>query len=41
MASRPPNRCEINDQKWYVISSSIGSFFAPCLIMILVYVRIY
>ncbi|XP_045710181.1 alpha-2A adrenergic receptor [Phyllostomus hastatus] len=34
-------RCEINDQKWYVISSSIGSFFAPCLIMILVYVRIY
>lgn len=33
--------CKINDQKWYVISSSIGSFFAPCLIMILVYVRIY
>nr|XP_015091349.1 alpha-2A adrenergic receptor [Vicugna pacos] len=34
-------RCEINDQKWYVISSCIGSFFAPCLIMILVYVRTY
>lgn len=34
-------RCEINDQKWYVIASCIGSFFAPCLIMILVYVRIY
>ncbi|XP_053441925.1 alpha-2A adrenergic receptor [Nycticebus coucang] len=33
--------CEINNQKWYVISSCIGSFFAPCLIMILVYVRIY
>ncbi|XP_008844359.1 alpha-2A adrenergic receptor [Nannospalax galili] len=33
--------CKINDQKWYVISSSIGSFFVPCLIMILVYVRIY
>ncbi|KFO28999.1 Alpha-2A adrenergic receptor [Fukomys damarensis] len=32
-------RCEINDQKWYVISSCIGSFFAPCLIMILVYNR--
>nr|XP_040128458.1 alpha-2A adrenergic receptor [Ictidomys tridecemlineatus] len=32
-------RCEINDQKWYVISSCIGSFFAPCLIMILVYIR--
>ncbi|XP_004701340.1 alpha-2A adrenergic receptor [Echinops telfairi] len=39
----PPEepRCRINDQKWYVISSCIGSFFAPCLIMILVYVRIY
>lgn len=33
--------CQINDQKWYVISSCICSFFAPCLIMILVYVRIY
>nr|XP_006135062.1 alpha-2A adrenergic receptor [Pelodiscus sinensis] len=33
--------CEINDEKWYIISSCIGSFFAPCLIMILVYVRIY
>ncbi|KAM9325618.1 alpha-2A adrenergic receptor [Gastrophryne carolinensis] len=34
-------KCKINDEKWYIISSSIGSFFAPCLIMILVYVRIY
>ncbi|XP_004579904.2 alpha-2A adrenergic receptor [Ochotona princeps] len=34
-------RCEINDQKWYVIASCTGSFFLPCLIMILVYVRIY
>ncbi|XP_032047395.1 alpha-2A adrenergic receptor [Aythya fuligula] len=33
--------CKINNEKWYIISSSIGSFFAPCLIMILVYVRIY
>ncbi|KAK4820898.1 hypothetical protein QYF61_007976 [Mycteria americana] len=33
--------CKINDEKWYIISSSIGSFFAPCLIMILVYMRIY
>ncbi|XP_040893108.1 alpha-2A adrenergic receptor [Toxotes jaculatrix] len=33
--------CEINDDKWYVISSCIGSFFLPCLIMVLVYVRIY
>lgn len=33
--------CKINNQKWYVISSCIGSFFLPCLIMVLVYVRIY
>uniref|UniRef100_H3CZ07 Alpha-2A adrenergic receptor n=1 Tax=Tetraodon nigroviridis TaxID=99883 RepID=H3CZ07_TETNG len=33
--------CKINDKKWYVISSCIGSFFLPCLIMVLVYVRIY
>ncbi|KAM4703922.1 alpha-2A adrenergic receptor [Rhinophrynus dorsalis] len=34
-------RCKINDEKWYIISSCIGSFFAPCVIMILVYIRIY
>lgn len=33
--------CRINDDEWYVISSCIGSFFLPCLIMVLVYVRIY
>lgn len=33
--------CKINDEKWYVISSCIGSFFLPCVIMVLVYVRIY
>ncbi|XP_078421305.1 alpha-2A adrenergic receptor [Cetorhinus maximus] len=33
--------CEINNEVWYIISSCIGSFFAPCIIMILVYVRIY
>ncbi|KAK6468481.1 alpha-2C adrenergic receptor-like [Huso huso] len=33
--------CELNDEKWYILSSSIGSFFAPCIIMILVYIRIY
>uniref|UniRef100_A0A8C5WKZ4 Alpha-2A adrenergic receptor n=1 Tax=Leptobrachium leishanense TaxID=445787 RepID=A0A8C5WKZ4_9ANUR len=38
--SRRP-RCKINEERWYVISSSIGSFFAPCVIMVLVYVRIY
>ncbi|XP_060698267.1 alpha-2A adrenergic receptor [Hemiscyllium ocellatum] len=35
------NICDINDQVWYIISSCIGSFFAPCIIMILVYIRIY
>lgn len=35
------NICEINKEKWYIISSSIGSFFLPCIIMVLVYVRIY
>ncbi|XP_076599657.1 alpha-2A adrenergic receptor-like [Chaetodon auriga] len=33
--------CEINEEKWYIIFSSTASFFAPCLIMITVYVRIY
>ncbi|XP_067290145.1 alpha-2B adrenergic receptor [Pseudorasbora parva] len=33
--------CKLNDEAWYILYSSIGSFFAPCLIMILVYVRIY
>ncbi|XP_056385089.1 alpha-2A adrenergic receptor [Hyla sarda] len=34
-------RCKINEEKWYIISSCIGSFFAPCVIMVLVYIRIY
>ncbi|KAJ8247767.1 hypothetical protein GJAV_G00250080 [Gymnothorax javanicus] len=34
-------QCELNDETWYILSSSIGSFFAPCIIMILVYIRIY
>eukprot|EP00061_Rhincodon_typus_P018903 g48277.t1 len=33
--------CSLNDEKWYILSSCIGSFFAPCVIMILVYIRIY
>lgn len=33
--------CEINEEKWYIIFSSTASFFAPCLIMITVYIRIY
>ncbi|XP_051541094.1 alpha-2B adrenergic receptor-like [Myxocyprinus asiaticus] len=33
--------CKLNEEAWYILYSSIGSFFAPCIIMILVYVRIY
>ncbi|KAM9857408.1 alpha-2A adrenergic receptor [Aulostomus maculatus] len=39
--SREEPVCKINTDKWYVISSCIGSFFLPCVIMVLVYVRIY
>uniref|UniRef100_UPI0037E9570C alpha-2A adrenergic receptor-like n=1 Tax=Semicossyphus pulcher TaxID=241346 RepID=UPI0037E9570C len=34
-------KCKINEEKWYIIFSSIASFFAPCIIMIMVYARIY
>ncbi|TNN81844.1 Alpha-2A adrenergic receptor [Liparis tanakae] len=34
-------KCKISEEKWYIIFSSTASFFAPCLIMIMVYVRIY
>ncbi|KAG9342505.1 hypothetical protein JZ751_016508 [Albula glossodonta] len=34
-------QCQLNDETWYILSSSIGSFFAPCIIMVLVYIRIY
>ncbi|XP_029447722.1 alpha-2C adrenergic receptor [Rhinatrema bivittatum] len=34
-------QCRLNDETWYILSSCIGSFFAPCLIMLLVYARIY
>eukprot|EP00063_Salmo_salar_P019136 XP_013993971.1 PREDICTED: alpha-2 adrenergic receptor-like isoform X2 [Salmo salar] len=33
--------CELNKERWYILYSTIGSFFAPCLIMIGVYIRIY
>ncbi|NXG74306.1 ADA2B protein, partial [Baryphthengus martii] len=33
VGSRP--QCKLNEEAWYVLSSSVGSFFAPCLIMIL------
>ncbi|XP_063167259.1 alpha-2B adrenergic receptor [Candoia aspera] len=34
-------KCELNEEPWYILSSSTCSFFAPCVIMILVYLRIY
>lgn len=34
-------QCELNDETWYILTSSAASFFVPCLIMILVYIRIY
>ncbi|XP_076991186.1 alpha-2B adrenergic receptor [Tamandua tetradactyla] len=34
-------QCRLNQEAWYVLASSVGSFFAPCLIMTLVYLRIY
>ncbi|XP_036952859.1 alpha-2B adrenergic receptor [Acanthopagrus latus] len=34
-------QCQLNDERWYILYSTIGSFFAPCLIMFLVYIRIY
>lgn len=33
--------CLINDETWYILSSCVVSFFAPCVIMILVYCKIY
>ncbi|XP_060887786.1 alpha-2 adrenergic receptor [Labrus mixtus] len=39
ISSQP--QCMLNDDTWYILSSSMASFFAPCLIMILVYIRIY
>ncbi|XDV39006.1 hypothetical protein PO909_008307 [Leuciscus waleckii] len=33
--------CLLNNETWYILSSCMVSFFAPCLIMILVYCKIY
>uniref|UniRef100_G3Q331 Adrenoceptor alpha 2C n=1 Tax=Gasterosteus aculeatus aculeatus TaxID=481459 RepID=G3Q331_GASAC len=40
-SSEDSPQCILNDETWYILYSSIGSFFAPCVIMILVYIRIY
>ncbi|MFT7817748.1 alpha-2B adrenergic receptor-like [Arapaima gigas] len=39
--SQGDQHCQLNNERWYILYSTIGSFFVPCLIMILVYVRIY
>uniref|UniRef100_A0A8D0GER7 G-protein coupled receptors family 1 profile domain-containing protein n=1 Tax=Sphenodon punctatus TaxID=8508 RepID=A0A8D0GER7_SPHPU len=33
--------CHLHDDTWYVLASCTASFFAPCLIMVAVYCRIY
>lgn len=33
--------CLLNNETWYILSSCMVSFFAPCIIMILVYCKIY
>ncbi|XP_023138351.1 alpha-2C adrenergic receptor [Amphiprion ocellaris] len=40
-SSEASPQCILNDETWYILYSSIGSFFSPCVIMILVYIRIY
>nr|XP_056716744.1 alpha-2B adrenergic receptor [Euleptes europaea] len=40
-AKEEDRKCELNEEPWYILSSSTCSFFAPCVIMILVYLRIY
>ncbi|XP_039662933.1 alpha-2C adrenergic receptor [Perca fluviatilis] len=40
-SSEASPQCILNDETWYILYSSLGSFFAPCVIMILVYIRIY
>ncbi|KAL0183383.1 hypothetical protein M9458_022758 [Cirrhinus mrigala] len=34
-------QCKVKEDTWYILYSCTGSFFVPCLIIILVYVRIY
>lgn len=33
--------CDLHDDTWYVLASCTASFYAPCLIMVAVYCRIY
>uniref|UniRef100_A0A8B9Q539 G-protein coupled receptors family 1 profile domain-containing protein n=1 Tax=Apteryx owenii TaxID=8824 RepID=A0A8B9Q539_APTOW len=33
--------CALSNDTWYVLASCVASFFAPCLVMVTVYCRIY
>ncbi|XP_067160889.1 alpha-2Db adrenergic receptor-like [Apteryx mantelli] len=40
--ARPRAReCALSNDTWYVLASCVASFFAPCLVMVTVYCRIY
>uniref|UniRef100_A0A3B4AYI8 G-protein coupled receptors family 1 profile domain-containing protein n=1 Tax=Periophthalmus magnuspinnatus TaxID=409849 RepID=A0A3B4AYI8_9GOBI len=41
MTKHGERECLLNDETWYILSSCLVSFFAPGLIMILVYCKIY
>ncbi|XP_072257103.1 alpha-2Db adrenergic receptor-like [Pyxicephalus adspersus] len=41
MNSHKENKCDLNDDTWYVLFSCTVSFFLPCFIMIFLYCRIY
>ncbi|XP_062249875.1 alpha-2Db adrenergic receptor [Platichthys flesus] len=41
MTKHDERECLLNDETWYILSSCMVSFFAPGLIMILVYCKIY
>lgn len=41
MTKHDEHECLLNNETWYILSSCVVSFFAPGLIMILVYCKIY
>ncbi|XP_061582246.1 alpha-2Db adrenergic receptor [Cololabis saira] len=41
MTKHDERECLLTDETWYILSSCLASFFAPGLIMILVYCKIY
>ncbi|XP_051487202.1 alpha-2Db adrenergic receptor-like [Apus apus] len=42
LQARPGGQeCQLSQETWYVLASCAASFFAPCLVMVAVYCRIY